>query len=418
MRLVRVAGLALILASVVASASAAGWTRCPDVTGLPSGKQVKGGGGIAAVEDVVYLIPGDNTLDFMKYDGVAWAPIVPGVPEGAKKKRVKKGAWLVSADNKVYVFKGGGTNEFYQYDPSTNTWATLVGPGFTKGVKGGFATVVSLAGTKYIYAGSGSNTSEWKRFNLSTLAWEAASPASLPVEKAKVGSCLVTDETGVVYFLLGNGSNVNSFYAADLNQVTPAWAPKTPLPMTVPGGKGKKKVKEGGCIENLGGTFYAVKGGSTTQFWSYLPATDAWTYVGEVGDGGATKGIKCGKSLATGKTGVFAIIGNNTPGFWYYSPVFNMGHGSDPAAMTGAVAPRATHMRLTPNPARAGAGVACALPEAQVATFEVRNTLGQVVATATSQDGRFLIQDLVPGVYTLSVEAPGFQEQEKLVVLK
>jgi hypothetical protein len=406
----RTLGLVTVFLALVTSAWAVGWVRGPDVTGLPSGKQVKGGGGITAIGDEVYLAPGDNTLDFMKYSSGTWTALT-SVPEGLKKKKVKKGAWLVTDGSGIYLFKGGGTDEFYQYDPVGNAWATLTGPGFTKGVKGGFATVVSLGGKPYIYAGSGSNTSEWKRFNISTLGWEAADPVSLPIAKVKVGSCMVTDGAGIIYFLNGNGAN--EFFAADLNSPTPAWVARQPLPLTATGLKGKKKVKEGGCVENLGGTFYAVKGGSTRQFWSYLPIDDAWTYLGDVA---STKGIKCGKSLATGISGVYLVIGNNTSEFWYYSLTDQL--GQRPSITTGAIASCASGMQLTPNPARAGTGILCSLPIARTATLEVRNSLGQVKATVTSDNGRFLIPNLAAGVYTLNVRAPSYTGPEKLVVLK
>jgi len=411
MRRIRVLGLVAVFLALAASAWAVGWNRYPDVTGLPSGKQVKGGGGITTMSDEVFLAPGDNTLDFMKFSNGAWTAL-KSVPQGPRKKMVKKGAWLVTAVGRVYLFKGGGTDEFYEYDPARDNWNRLTGPGFRKGVKGGFATVVNFSGKPYIYAGSGSNTNEWKRFNLTTMAWEAATPFSLPVMRAKDGSCLVADAGGIIYFLNGNGAN--EFYAANLTQPEPVWEAKAYLPIPVPGQNGRKKVKEGGCIEDLGGTIYAVKGGSTREFWSYLPPDDAWSYIGEVGaTDAAIKGIKCGRSLAAGVKGIYCIIGNNTSEFWYYSLLDEM--GQMPSVATGATAPRASAMRLTPNPARGGTGILCSLPIGRTATLEVRNSLGQVVFRATREDGRFLIPNLAAGVYTLSASGPS---QEKLVVLK
>lgn len=290
------------------------WTRLADVTGQPTGKAVKGGGSIAAIGHDVYLVVGNNTRDFMLYSDEtnAWTAL-PDMPQGPKKKRAKKGACLADDNEEwLYALKGGSTNEFYRYNPETGWDSSLAFPAFTKGVKGGFACHVRIEDARYIYAGAGSKVPEWARFNLGTMAWEAAVPAALPTEKVKVGSALAFDGEATLYFLAG-GNKENDFFALDLNATEPAWVAKADLPLAGPTGK-KKKVKEGGSLAWFDGKLYAVKGGSKNEFWCYDPAGDAWTYLSEVP---STKGIKCGTSLAAAGDGIYCVPGKNTNEFYF-----------------------------------------------------------------------------------------------------
>ncbi len=394
----------------------AGWMKKNDVVGQPSGKMVKGGGGITATDDNLFLILGNNTRDFMKYDisGDLWSAAC-SIPTGERNKKVKKGAYIVDDGIYVYAFKGGGTNEFYKYDPSANSWSALNEPGFTKGLKGGFATYVNYGGN-YIYAGSGSNNKEWKRFNIGTNTWEAAEPATLPVEKAKVGSGLTYDGTSKVYFLQGGGKK-NYFYFADLSADVPVWTPLESLPLNTPGGR-KKKVKEGGCIEYWNGKVYAVKGGNTKEFWSYDPTTNSWTYIGEVGGGAPAKGIKCGRTLTSTDDGIFCLIGNNTKEFWFYSPtgvfgkLLESGIAGEEVALIKRFSFKAT------NPTKGIVNIRYTLPQKEVATLRIYNVLGELVYSAKSDKGYFTIKNLPAGIYLLRFETKGYKEDRKLIVVK
>jgi hypothetical protein len=409
--------LVLLLSGFLLAQANAAWVREADVTGQPTGKPVKGGGGITAIHDTVYLIVGNNTLDVMKYSigGNTWTALNPGVPIVGKNKRVKKGACIVDDGEKVYVFKGGGTDEFYCYDPGTGLWNTLPSGGFTKGVKGGFATYAKMAGGEYIYVGSGSNTSEWKRYNITSGAWEAANPASLPAAKVKVGSGIAFED-GKMYFLFAGGKEAN-FYVADLEAATPTWTAKTALPAAPPAGK-RKKVKEGGCLQFLDGRLYAVKGGSTKQFWSYDPLTDVWAYVGEVGDGAATKGIKCGTSLAEGGDGLFCIIGNNTNEFWYYTPPGAKRPAPEPGVAGRRAAAPELGFSVVPNPARGLVRVSCPVLAGRPVRLQVRDVSGRLVRSLVSGTGSYGPLSLPDGVYSLVLTADGLSAEQTLVMAK
>jgi hypothetical protein len=413
----RILPLLLLVSGFLFSQADAAWVREADVSGQPSGKPVKGGGSITAIHDDVYLVIGNNTLDVMKYSigGNSWTALNPGMPQGDKNKRAKKGAWMADDKEKAYVFKGGGTNEFYSYDPATGTWTSLASPAFTKGVKGGFATYAKFGGTEYIYAGSGSKTSEWKRLNIGTGAWEVANPLALPVAKVKIGSSLAFAD-GKMYFLRAGGKETN-FYVADLEATTPVWTAMKTLPLAPPVGK-RKKVKEGGCLQFHDSVLYAVKGGNTKDFWSYDPLTDAWTYVGEVGDGGATKGIKCGTSLARGGDGIFCIIGNNTNEFWHYTPPVLKGQAPGSSTNGGASPMAGMALRAVPNPASGATTIRCSLPTAVPSRLSIFNALGELAYSATSGTGSFGTVRLPAGVYVMRVAAGGSSAVSSLVVLK
>jgi len=396
-----------------------GWVSKPQPT--PT-KPIKGGGGITARGDsLIFLIPGNNTLDFWKYstNSNSWTQITPGVPVGPKNKKVKKGAYIVDSDRndkgvegEVYVLKGGGTQEFYCYDPLTKGWDSLPEPGFTKGVKGGFATFVEIDGEDYIYVGSGSNTNEWKRYKISARTWEAITPA-LPVEKTKIGSGLAWDLDKKIYFLHGGGK-INDFYVFDLT--TSSWTGKKELPLSVPGTTKKKKVKEGGSIEYWNGLVYAVKGGNTKEFWAYFPDGDSWHYLGEVGDGAPQKGIKCGRSLTSTSQGIYCIIGNNTNEFWFYSG--GKSFNTLKPAISGKTTLNNLTLEIKPNPTKGLTTISYNLPTKEPANLRIYNVTGDIVYSATSEKGIFTIRKLPAGIYLVRLETKGWKVERKLIVVK
>ncbi len=396
--------------------SPSGWE--PRASPNPT-KPIKGGGGIAARGDsLVFLIPGNNTLDFLKYSANrnSWISL-PSVPIGPDNKKVKKGAYIFDTDRndkgvegEVYIFKGSGTQEFYLYDPIHNRWELLPSPGFMKGVKGGFGTFVEIDGEDYIYAGSGSRTDEWKRYKISSRNWEAITPF-LP-GKAKVGSALAWDGDKKIYFLRAGGKT-NEFYCFDL--INHSWTRKQDLPLNAPNSRRKRKVKEGGCLEYWNGAFYAVKGGNSKELWTYSPLRNSWQYLGEVGNGQTQKGIKCGRSLTSTSQGIYCIIGNNTNEFWFYG-----GKKSSEIlkpAVNGEVFNHPT-FDIKPNPTKGLTNVSYKLPKKEKVIMKIYNILGELISSQESDAGQFTIQKLPAGIYLLHFETLKSKEERKLIVVK
>ncbi len=387
------------------------WQKLPEISGQPSGKNVKGGGGITGLGENLYLLLGNNTRDFLRYSPTSnsWTALC-SLPAGERNKRVKKGAYIVDDETYVYAFKGGGTNEFYKYDPASNSWSSLNEPGFAKGMRGGFASYVNYTGN-YIYAGSGASNNEWKRFNIGDNTWEPATPTTLPAEKVKVGSGLTFDGVNRLYFLLGGGKK-NYFWYCNLSAETPEWIKVCSLPLIAQ--TRKKKVKEGGCIEFFDGKVYAVKGGNTKEFWSYDPTSDNWTYLGEIE---ATKGIKCGRSLTSNDLGIYCLIGNNTNEVFYYG-ISALAKLLEPSTMGRVSLNREITFTALPNPTRGLVNIQYSLPKDEFATFKVYNVLGEVVYSRKGKSGQFTIKNLPAGIYLLRFEAKGDKEERKLIVVK
>ncbi len=398
----------------VTSTPGHGWSKKRDVSNQPSGKSVKGGGGITALEGKnanIYLLLGNNTRDFLRYDlgGNSWSAVC-SLPAGPNNKKVKKGAYLVDDETYIYAFKGGNTNEFYKYNPTNNSWSSLNEPNFLKGMRGGFACYVHHRGD-YLYVGNGASNNEWQRYDIGTNTWGEATPTTLPVDKAKVGSGLTYDGVSKIYFLAGGGRR-NYFYSLDLSAFAPEWIKLESLPLVAV--DRKKKVREGGSIEFFDGKVYAVKGGNTKEFWSYDPTSNTWAYLGEIG---AAKGIKCGRSLTSTADGIFCLIGNNTNEFWFYggSKSFKT---SEPAVRGKTILADKLAFAVIPNPTKGLTQVYYSLPKKEMATLKVYNTLGELVYSSKTDKGHFTIGKLPNGVYLLRLSAKGYKEERRLVVLR
>ncbi len=405
-----------------------GWVKKPDVSGQPSGKRVKNGGSITAMGNYVYLILGNNTLDFMKYSILedSWLVVEPGVPLGPKNKKVKKGACIVNDGEYVYVLKGGKTNEFFRFNPIEGIWDSLAEPDFTKGVKGGFACYVNdrTAGRRYIYSGSGSNTKEWKRYDIEYNTWEIPVPETLPVKKAKIGSGLAWDNIGTtIFFLLGKGKE-NDFYSFNLNSPSSSsgWLERKDLPFYKPGFFKKRKVKEGGCIEYYNKKIYAVKGGGTKEFWYYDLMGDSWVYVGEiVGESSITpeKGIKTGKSMAYSSTadGIFCIIGKNTNEFWFYSEGVNPPKSTNLKNYGDVNIENETQFDINYE-SKIRTGINYIIPTNEITKLRIYNTSGEFLYSSTADKVSTLLNKLTSGIYILHYEAKGYKGHKKLIIAR
>lgn len=338
--------------------------------------------GLEQPDDYLYLLNGNNTLDFLRYSTWydSWTPAC-SLPAGPRNKRVKVGATLIADEDFAYAFKGGGTSEFYRYDLAADAWTALASPTFFKGLRGGFAALADIDSLTYIYAGSGSSSYEYSRYNIQTGAWETPTPPTLPIIKAKIGSSFTTDAGGHLYLLLG-GYGENLFYSLNLNNPAEGWVQRASLPLVAQ--TRKKKVKEGGCIEYFQGKIYAVKGGKTREFWCYDPSLNSWTYVCEVGDGSPvppTKGISCGRSLTANDFGIYILFGNNTDDFYFFS-----GNMETPAAppnqQTASVSPLTPlALKISPNPVRNRATISYSLPLPGRVSLKLYDVTGKLVST-------------------------------------
>jgi hypothetical protein len=390
---------------------------------------IASGGGLTMYNDsIIFGLAGNNTRLFMRYDLIL--PVwwywdrVESVPLGLRHKKVKKGGCITNDGRYVYAFKGGGTNEFYQYDPSLNHWDSLPSPNFTKGIKGGFTTVVDIPGESlYLYAGSGNGNNEWKRFNISSGHWEACVPATLPADKFKIGSSMaVYDDT--LLFLLRAGGKRNYFYCLNLNNPDSGWVQKESIPLKGISGK-SKKVGEGASLISGSEVLYVTKGNNTLEFWKYNPDDDVWTQLEDMPLGTNKRGrpvkTKGGAGLAYSprENYIYVTTGNKSKNFWLYnieqgtSFRYHGSHNIESNTYTKAIG------RLNvQNPSNGILKISYILSANIAVSVKIYNNLGRMIYEANNDKGTFEIKGLPAGTYFLSFEAPGYKTERKLVVVK
>jgi hypothetical protein len=431
---------------VVVALPDVGWTAKPDVPAGPKGKNVKDGGCLASSVEhgvpFIYALKGNNRLEFYKF-GVyttAWdaKETIPAIGSSGKKKMVKKGASLIASDGKVYATKGNGTLEFWSYDPElsgsgTYPWISLADvPAGAKTVKEGAGlAAVTISDTAFVYFLKGSGTMEFLRYNTVTNVWSpmADAPGGLSGRAYKNGSCLVYDPDQNYIYALKGSLNEMAFYQVDAN----AWGASSPLPLAGSSGK-KKKAKDGAGLAYYNKTIYALKGGNTTEFWSYRTDSAVWTQQPDMppGTGKRVKGggslVAVANDLDQGAT-LYALKGNNTLEFYDY-PVSDVYAGRLPltashSSVLSNSALRAPHAALTvaPNPFTSATAIVYTLPKSGVVTLKLYDVSGKLVTTLAagrSEAGRHTLipaaNVLSKGIYMVKLETADAAMSAKLIV--
>ena len=424
-----------------------GWMRRVDMPAGPKNKNVKDGGCIAYKPDstgeYVYALKGNGRYEFYRYDVTAntWTAkeSIPAIGRTGKKKAVKKGAAMTASPRRIHTIvdsacypipcvKGNNTLEFWQYDPRlsgtpTYPWRQLAGvPPGAKAVKEGAGMVrIPVHDSMFVYLLKGSGTQEFHRYNRFLDAWERMVDAPLGASGKpwKSGSCIAYDSINkTIYALKGS---YNELYAYDI--ATNTWTAKASLPLMGSLGK-KKKAKDGAGMAWLNGKLYAQKGNGTLEFWSYSPATDAWTQTEDM-PVGAGKAVKGGGAVTASSTSVFSLKGNNTLEFYSYTPaVFN----STPAGGTNTELASLNHpnvyaLSVAPNPLSRSTEVNYSLSGAGNVELRLYDVSGALVKTlmsgrvsAGSHATRLDATKPAHGIYFLKLVADGYHATNKLII--
>jgi hypothetical protein len=347
-----------------------------------------------------------------------------------KKKTVKKGAAITTADGRQYAAKGGGTLEWWQYNPAlsgtpTYPWTQKLDvPAAAKTVKEGTGAVtVTVADTEFVYFLRGSGGNEFLRYTPGTDAWTAMAPAPTGTsgKPYKDGSCLATDGTTKVWALKGSYNEM-----AVYDVLTNTWTAKTGMPLTGSSGK-KKKAKSGAAMGYQNGTIYAMKGGGTSEFWSYQCDSDKWTQQTDV-PAGSGKTVKGGGAMVHGNlpySAFYVFKGNKTNDFFMYVPAsFDLSQAaSTKSQVEGSFKSQTASLGLdaTPNPFTSATSIRYTLPRAGNASLKLYDVTGQLVTTFASgyhSAGNYTTSTptLARGIYVLKLTTETTSATRKLIV--
>ncbi|MEO0072435.1 MAG: hypothetical protein ABIK10_03190 [candidate division WOR-3 bacterium] len=301
-----------------------------------SKRNVKDGGALVAVGNILYAFRGNKSNEFYKYNG-SWSACETlfygpkeTKPSQVNKKTVGKGAALCYSplNNMIYATKGNGTKEFWAYDIERDTWLFKGFVPVSKDLKGG-TSMTYYDGRIYLLAGAQKADPMAQNFfvyDINSTTWDTLNKAPVYTGKPyKDGSAIVCVGNSI-YCLMG-GANENYFSMYNISRDT--WVRKSNLPEIHPAFPRKKtKVKDGAAIASDGSVIYAIKGGKVNEFWCYLPESDTW--VGKetiphriINDAKYAKQSvpKTGAALTCDFLGnVYLLKGNGTSEFWKYTP--------------------------------------------------------------------------------------------------
>lgn len=258
-----------------------------------SGAAEGGGAAIAEAQGKFYVLAGNGTATFQKYDpsGKTWTTLAP-VPQN-----VNIGGSIVKYDNNtLYVAPGWWTGYFYKYTIGNDTWTPMTG------APGGIGQGGSLAypgSGDFIYVLGGNTFNTFWRYSVSNDSWGQIG------WNANYGSGnSLAENQGKYYVIVGNTSSAFKKY----DPSTGIWTSLANLPANATFGAAITKYDSD--------TLFAFTGSWAGSFYKYTISTNSWTAMA-----GALGGIGQGGSLTYPGSGdyIYAIEGNNRQDFYRYS---------------------------------------------------------------------------------------------------
>ncbi|MEO0090799.1 MAG: hypothetical protein ABIK75_06845 [candidate division WOR-3 bacterium] len=295
------------------------WHLLRDMPSLPSQKKVGKGSAMAvAFDTLIFALKGNNTPDFYCYNiNTGFWEILNPIPYlPTKSKNVKDGGSIVfDGERYLYIIKGNNTKEFWRYDIFNKNFEILPEIIGDKNVKKG-ADLTFYNGKIYLLKGN--NTKEILVFDTATKVWSSLKQP--PAKKGfKEGSSLITCESIPAIYLLQATTNLFFRYLIEKD----TWESLPPLPFEHPVEKKKKKVRDGGCLAIKDNIIYAIKGGSTREFWCFNPYTNKWLPLETIPKGPYQKDSKSGTIVAN-SFGIFLLKGKNENEFWVWIGLPNL----------------------------------------------------------------------------------------------
>ena len=412
-----------------------GWEEVRRVPLGPESRPVRHGSWLAfdASRGLVYAAKGNKTGELYSVDPLtrAWQQLAPMPYESHPRwtRPPARGARGVS-DNRgnLYVVQGNNTLGFWRYDISAGAWQVMpdVPLGLSRRkVKGGDdMAYVEVDGQGYVYLLKGYRT-EMYRFDVAADAWEVLPDApSGGKGNWDSGSWLVYDGDRTIYAHKARNHGMWSFDVVDGK-----WDPDGLSPMPYKGqSMRKRRMKDGGSADWFDGAIYSLKGGNTGEFWRYAPEYDAWVEMPpmpETGTTGRPIRVRHGGDLVTFAPGraFYAYKGNSTVEFWRYRmpPDGYLPPGGEAAGAALRLRPGAD-LTLSPNPVTGRqARASYVLPFAARATVGVYDPAGRLAVRQELEAGQrgavtLDLGWLSAGVYVVRLEAGGQSVARKLVL--
>jgi hypothetical protein len=405
------------------------WVEMTSMPALSSYRPVKDGAWLAydAGSGLIYAAKGNKSSDFYSYSIAtdSWTQL-SAIQPGLEGKLPRRGA-CAAADGSGYIYmaKGYNTLGFWRYDIAADTWLQLpnIPIGAHRKLRAGVAVYVQIGDTGYVYLLKGMNC-EFYRFNTATYTWQTMQRAPAWYHaKWKSGSFLVYDGDHTIY---AHKARYHELWAYDV--LTNEWSAARLNGMPFVGRSARsRKSRDGGCGAWFEGSIYALKGGNTTECWTYDAAANTWTEFDELprmGSTGRTRKVYAGASIVCVDGELFALKGNKTNELWRYALA---DESAPPTSREGVTAAATTsgdgRITLGPNPL---AGDVIRLnvgrTSTERATVRLYDASGRSVALwkPALHDGaaQLDLRHLAAGVYLVRVEVAGLSATQKLVIEK
>lgn len=299
-----------------------GWEKVADVPFSPDGKAVKGGGGLAVIDDTtIFVLKGNNKPSLYRFNPrTNNITFIGSLRYGGEDLKIKKGGFILAGGDYIYLVPGGNKNFFYRALRVSPLSLTPLSPIPGIGLKGGTGMVYCEKGGRgYIYLLKGSKTRDFYLYDITNGNWQMmqSAPAYSSSEKGyPIGSAITFDGNQTIYCLRAKYNELYKY-----NILTDNWVSgfSSILPITHPAVGKKKYVKEGGAIVFANNKLYAFKGGNSNEFWIYEISSNNWVSGSFLPSGSENKGVKGGGFLVYQNGYIFALKGNNTTGLWRYS---------------------------------------------------------------------------------------------------
>jgi hypothetical protein len=419
------------------------WQRMIDVPSAPSGKTPKNGSCMTALAGQVYLLKANNTSDFYSFTPNAsigtWSTLT-AMPLGTKEtgdgKNPKKGASMAAFDDKIYVLRGNNKPGFWRYTVTGAGWQKMMNiPTGAKNPKDGSGMVyIQKDSNDCIFTMKGSKTSEFYLYFINGDNWQlVASPSIGASGKAgyKNGSCLTYDGDSLVYVMKGNYGDFFRY-----NVLTNTWTELKRYDSKIfinREGK-KKKVKDGAGLAYLNGAVYLMKSGKTNEFWKYDIGANNWLQMNPANlwDIPGDIKVKSGGALCLLDNSFYAVKGNKTSEFYRHGPPTSaLTMGPATTNNEGAMEKCLKHISalpqavsIVPNPAINVTTVKYTLPVSKPVSLRLYDVNGELIKFYTKsemkRDGTITIdlKTMPAGVYILRFEAGYTTVTRKLVLEK